>query len=137
MLVAFLRPKIALLSDLRGNIILLKATQLPYCITTQGQFCNDDCKATGIKITPLQHAYMWAITVIKLAGPAEEEASVPAGLGVLLEACWAGAIGAALAGKELLCFLIAEAAGVLLLACLHQRAFKRSNPARFMSHASL
>ena len=64
---------------------------------------------------------MRAITVIKLAGPAEEEASISAGLGVLLEACWAGTIGAALTGKELLCLLVAETAGVLLLACLEQK----------------
>lgn len=64
---------------------------------------------------------MRAITLIELAGPAEEEASVSAGLGVLLEACRAGAIGATLAGKQLLCLLVAEAAGVLLLACLEQK----------------
>ena len=56
--------------------------------------------------------HMWAITMIKLTGPAEKKASVSASLGVLLEACWAGAVGTALAGKQLLCLLIAEAAGV-------------------------
>ena len=60
--------------------------------------------------------------MIQLAGPAEEETPVPAGLGVFLEACWTGAVGAALAGKQLLCLLVAKAAGVLLLACLQQDA---------------
>lgn len=54
--------------------------------------------------------------VIKLAGPAEEEAYVSAGLDMLLEASWAGAVWAALAGKELLCLLITETASIQLLA---------------------
>ena len=62
---------------------------------------------------------MRAVALIELAGSAEKEAAVSAGLGVLLEAGWARAIWAALTRKQLLCLLVAEAACVLLLACLH------------------